>query len=101
MKFGLDKCAVLTTKQGITQTSNLLPEIPQLDEEKGAHYLGIYKGVDFLMDSVKNNAKKEYFHQNHSILKVDLLGNYTMTEIFACAVSAMYCTFGIIHLIQA
>eukprot|EP00957_Ditylum_brightwellii_P201149 15324269-Ditylum_brightwellii.AAC.1 len=43
MTFGLDKCAVLTFKNCRYSTTNILPEIPKLDDDlnKGYQCLGI------------------------------------------------------------
>eukprot|EP00957_Ditylum_brightwellii_P040737 3083495-Ditylum_brightwellii.AAC.1 len=89
MKFDLGKYAVLTIKRGVPETSSILSKIPRLDEEKGYQNFGICEGVDFLTKEVKNNTKKEYLHQIHSILNIDLLGHYTMTAICAYAVPVM------------
>ena len=63
MTFGLDKCAVLTLKNGCYSTTNFLPEIPKLDDDlnKGYQYLGIVEGTDFHTQEVKSNTIKEYF----------------------------------------
>ena len=62
MTFGLDKCAVLTLKNGRYSTTNILPEIPKLDDDlnKLYRYLGIMKGADFHTQEVKSNTIKEY-----------------------------------------
>eukprot|EP00957_Ditylum_brightwellii_P185495 14123382-Ditylum_brightwellii.AAC.1 len=43
-------------------TTDILPEIPKLDNEvnKGYHYLGIMKGVDFHVEEAKEIIKQEY-----------------------------------------
>eukprot|EP00957_Ditylum_brightwellii_P109239 8333065-Ditylum_brightwellii.AAC.2 len=65
MTFGLDKCAVLTFKNGCCSTTNILPEIPKLvdDLNKGYQYLGIMEGADFHTQDIKSNTIKEYFSQ--------------------------------------
>ena len=62
MTFGLDKCAVLTLKNGRYSTTNILPEIPKLDDDlnKGYCYLRIMEGADFHTQEVKSNTIKEY-----------------------------------------
>eukprot|EP00957_Ditylum_brightwellii_P034467 2614130-Ditylum_brightwellii.AAC.1 len=49
MSFGLDKCAVLIFKNCCYSTTNILPEIPKLDEDsnQGYQYLSIMEGADF------------------------------------------------------
>ena len=63
MTFGLDKCAVPTLKNGRYSTTNILPEIPKLDDDlnKGYRYLGIMEGADLHIQEVKSNTIKEYF----------------------------------------
>eukprot|EP00957_Ditylum_brightwellii_P068643 5211266-Ditylum_brightwellii.AAC.1 len=60
MIFGLDKCAVLTLKNGRYSTTSILPEIPNLDDDlnKGYRYLGITEGADFHTQEVKSNTIK-------------------------------------------
>eukprot|EP00957_Ditylum_brightwellii_P104675 7976683-Ditylum_brightwellii.AAC.1 len=62
MTFGLDKCAVLTLKNGRYSRTNILPEIPKLDDDlnKGYRYLGIMEGANFRTHEVKNNTIKKY-----------------------------------------
>eukprot|EP00957_Ditylum_brightwellii_P041921 3175288-Ditylum_brightwellii.AAC.1 len=38
MTFGLDKCAVPTLKNGQYSTTNMLPEIPKLDDDLNKGY---------------------------------------------------------------
>eukprot|EP00957_Ditylum_brightwellii_P085177 6477839-Ditylum_brightwellii.AAC.1 len=61
MSFELEKCAVLTLKNGRYSTTNILPEIPKLDNDsnKGYHYLGILEGADFHTQKVKDNTSKD------------------------------------------
>eukprot|EP00957_Ditylum_brightwellii_P047477 3605718-Ditylum_brightwellii.AAC.1 len=95
--FGLDKCAVLTIKRRKSKPTDILPDIPWLDKDYGYHYLGVYKGADFLTDCVKKATPKEYISQVCSILKAQSMANSTMTTICAYAVPVMRYTSGIIR----
>eukprot|EP00957_Ditylum_brightwellii_P105943 8080906-Ditylum_brightwellii.AAC.1 len=85
MSFGLDKCAVLTLKNGCYSTTNILPEIPKLDNNSNKGYcsLSIMEGVDFHTQEVKNNITKECFSCVQKILKAQLSGDAMM--ITTCA----------------
>eukprot|EP00957_Ditylum_brightwellii_P094789 7218076-Ditylum_brightwellii.AAC.1 len=63
MTFGLSKCAVLSVRKGEVIPSDILPDIPQLDEEEGYKYLGIIESTYFLVDQVKAKTTKEYISQ--------------------------------------
>eukprot|EP00957_Ditylum_brightwellii_P154316 11743417-Ditylum_brightwellii.AAC.1 len=70
MSFGLDKCAVLTLKNGRYSTTNILPEISKLDNgsNKGYRYLSIMEGADFHTQEVKDNTIKEHISHVQKIL---------------------------------
>eukprot|EP00957_Ditylum_brightwellii_P130275 9937714-Ditylum_brightwellii.AAC.1 len=87
MSFGLDKCAVLTLKNGSYSTTNILPEIPKLDEDsnRGYQYLGIMEGADFHTQKVKENTIKKYFSRVRKILNAQLPGDDMMTVMCAHA----------------
>eukprot|EP00957_Ditylum_brightwellii_P008978 679003-Ditylum_brightwellii.AAC.1 len=87
MTFGLDKCAVLTLKNGRYSTTNMLPEIPKLDDDlnKEYQYLSIMEGADFHTQEVKSNTIMEHFSQVQKILKAQLPGDTMMTAIYAYA----------------
>eukprot|EP00957_Ditylum_brightwellii_P107737 8219802-Ditylum_brightwellii.AAC.1 len=80
---------------------SILPEIPRLDKDKGYRYLGIYEGVNFLMDTVKQDSKKDDLNCVCSILKADLTGNATMTAICAYMVPVMKYMFDILQWTQS
>eukprot|EP00957_Ditylum_brightwellii_P193535 14737944-Ditylum_brightwellii.AAC.1 len=71
MTIRLDKRAVLTLKNGRYSTTNILPEIPKLNDvlNKGYQYLIIMEGADFHTQEVKCNTIKEYLSQVQEILK--------------------------------
>eukprot|EP00957_Ditylum_brightwellii_P009631 725527-Ditylum_brightwellii.AAC.1 len=96
MVFGLDKCAVLTIRHGKSEPTDIFLEIPQLDEEQGSRYLGVYKGADFLTEHVKKATSKEYLSQVYSILICQLNADSTMTAIYSYAVPVIRYTAGII-----
>eukprot|EP00957_Ditylum_brightwellii_P038795 2932150-Ditylum_brightwellii.AAC.1 len=62
MTFDLDKCAVLTLRNGRYSTTNILPKTPKVDDDlnKGNRYLGIIESADFHTQEVKSNTIKEY-----------------------------------------
>eukprot|EP00957_Ditylum_brightwellii_P080556 6127589-Ditylum_brightwellii.AAC.1 len=62
MSFGLDKYAIFVIKNSHNSTTNILPQIPKLDNDtnKGYQYLGIIEGTNFLIDEVKLKNMKEY-----------------------------------------
>eukprot|EP00957_Ditylum_brightwellii_P208719 15358657-Ditylum_brightwellii.AAC.1 len=62
MTFGVDKCTILYIKNGVYSTTNILPEIPKLDDDanRGYRYLGIMEGTDFLRVEVKQSIQKKY-----------------------------------------
>eukprot|EP00957_Ditylum_brightwellii_P130477 9954225-Ditylum_brightwellii.AAC.1 len=89
MTFGLDKCAVLTIKCGKSKSTDILPDIPRLDEDHGYCYIGMYKGADFLTDCMKKATSKEYLSWVCSILKAQLTADITMMAICAYDVPVM------------
>eukprot|EP00957_Ditylum_brightwellii_P156274 11894491-Ditylum_brightwellii.AAC.1 len=97
MTFGLEKYAVLTLKNGRYSTTNILPEIPKLDDDlnKGYRCLGIMEGADFHTQEVKDNTINEYLSCTQKILKAQLLGDDMMTAICAYATPILMYTFRI------
>eukprot|EP00957_Ditylum_brightwellii_P198490 15127626-Ditylum_brightwellii.AAC.1 len=84
MTFGLDKCAVLTLKNGRYSTTNIFPEIPKLDDDLN----------NFHTQEVNSNTIKEYFSRVQKILKAQLLGDAMMTAICNYATPILRYTFG-------
>eukprot|EP00957_Ditylum_brightwellii_P110066 8395450-Ditylum_brightwellii.AAC.2 len=85
MKVESNECEVLAIKRGESEPTetDVLPDIPLLDENDGYRYLGIYEGTDFLTDQVKAAATKKYQSCVHSILKAQLTGvDKSGTEAF-------------------
>eukprot|EP00957_Ditylum_brightwellii_P010016 755861-Ditylum_brightwellii.AAC.1 len=97
MSFGLDKCAVITLKNGRYSTTNLLPDIPKLDNDsnKGYYNSGIMEGADFHTQEIKDNTIQEYLLCIQKILKAKLPGDAMMTAICAYATPILRYTFGI------
>mmetsp|Transcript_6913 Transcript_6913/g.9168 ORF Transcript_6913/g.9168 Transcript_6913/m.9168 type:complete len:90 (-) Transcript_6913:767-1036(-) len=86
MSFGLDKCAVLTIRKGKVVPTQLMDDIPRLDDGEGHKYLGILESSDFLTQKVKDSTVKEYYARVRKICKAQLSGHNTMTAICAFAV---------------
>eukprot|EP00957_Ditylum_brightwellii_P186345 14188111-Ditylum_brightwellii.AAC.1 len=90
MTYSLDKCAVLTVGKEKPITSDILPEIPKVDETNGYKYLGVAEGCVFLTQEVKKLASKAYITWIHKILTSGLTRNKMMAAICAFAISLSF-----------
>eukprot|EP00957_Ditylum_brightwellii_P000551 42718-Ditylum_brightwellii.AAC.1 len=63
MTFGPDKCTILYILKGVYSTTNMLPEIPKLDNESNNRYqyLGIMEGMDFYMRKLNTTARRSIY----------------------------------------
>eukprot|EP00957_Ditylum_brightwellii_P169614 12910350-Ditylum_brightwellii.AAC.1 len=81
--FGLDNCAILNIKNSVYSTTNILPEIPKLDDDanKGDQYLSIMQEANFLHVEVKLKMQKEYISKLRKIINSYIPANAIMTAV--------------------
>eukprot|EP00957_Ditylum_brightwellii_P000711 55753-Ditylum_brightwellii.AAC.1 len=75
--------------------SEVLLDMPWLDEEEGYKYLGIMESTDFLTAQVKAKMMKEYISQVRKILDANLTMHNTIMAICAYDVPVMHYIFGV------
>ena len=85
MKFGLEKCAAMTTKRGKRVHSDgiALPDGTQLralGEEESYKYLGVLEADHVLHEESKERLKKEYIRRVKKCLKSKLNGGNNMVK---------------------
>lgn len=102
MKFGLDKCAKVTLRQGkVVKTENieidLDSNIRELEYEEPYKYLGIEEGDGFHHKAMKEKVRKEYVRRVRAILKTELTAKNKFTAIGAFAVPVLQYGFGILN----
>jgi hypothetical protein len=101
MKFGMDKCAIVTLKRGkqVTDGAGIsMPdgeEIKQL-EESGYRYLGVLESGDILHTAMKDNIRREYMTRVRTMLKTRLNGGNIIKAINTYAVSVVRYSAGIV-----
>ena len=73
MEFGLEKCAKATSKEKLTETSDLKLDtdtcIGELDQEGVYKYLGINEGDGIQHAAIKEKVRKEYYRRVRLVLK--------------------------------
>ena len=85
MKFGIDKCGVLTMKWGREVKCDGIEsgngrEIDQVGE-RGYKYLGILEKRDMCQDEINENVRKEYFQRLRATLKSKLNAKHVFQAI--------------------
>ena len=100
MKFGLDKCAVLTIRKGVRVACEgiRLPggEIMREVDENGYKYLGVLEGADIMKREMKEKISGEYLRRVKALARSKLYAGNLLRGVNAWALGVVRYSAGIL-----
>ena len=98
MEFGLSKCAVIHTRKGKVVKSNVVTDIPILDENgetTGYKYLGVLQAERVHHQRVREKATNEYKKRVRKVLESNLTARNTVQALNGFALPILRYSFGV------